>query len=94
MPMHDGKTVAVPFLPTPWRASLHQSKGGIPSRSIAGDEFIMRLTFSSSVRREQRSSARSRKLSDLSFQGSEAAKAPAAARKAAAAIICLIFISG
>lgn len=59
IPMQEGKTVARPFLPTPCRASLHQSNDGMPNRSMAGELFIIRLTFSSNVRREHMSFARS-----------------------------------
>ncbi|GFI67636.1 hypothetical protein IMSAG192_01168 [Muribaculaceae bacterium] len=59
-----GNTVAVPLRPTPWRASLHQCHSGIPSRGIAGDESLINDAFSSRVRRESRSSARSSNESD------------------------------
>ena len=53
-----GNTVVKPLRPMPCRASLHHWNWGIPNRGIAGDESIISFTFSSSVSRPSKSSAR------------------------------------
>ena len=53
-----GNTVAKPFRPTPCSASFHHWNWGMPNRGMAGDESIISLTFSSSVKRPNKSSAR------------------------------------
>ena len=59
MPIGCGNTVAAPLRATPCRASLHQLYALMPRAGTAADEFMDRDVFSSRVRRETRSFARS-----------------------------------
>ena len=93
MPMQDGKVVDSPLRPTPCKASLHQSNCGMPSRSIAGEPFIISLAFSSSVSLPSRSSARS-SAGRLGFwYGRFCAVAPVATAIMAASSSLLFLIS-